>query len=81
MRVFVNNNMRTEADLADGALGEVVHVHWADGDRLPSLPQCVCSLYVPTMNSDPQYVSQDCITHNGVRIDLVDVIPIAPFEV
>lgn len=77
-RVFVNNNVRIEAGLANGALGEVVHVYSMDGDGPPSLPQCV---FVKLLNyRGPQCFRQDHIIHNGVCIYLVDVNSIAPLE-
>ncbi|CAN0170751.1 unnamed protein product [Scytosiphon promiscuus] len=78
-RVFINNNIWTSAGLANGSVGEVVHMQWADGAAPPSLPEVV---WVKVENyRGPQYFTAPLQReHEGVTIDLNNVVPIAPID-
>ena len=79
-RVFVNNNVWVSAGLANGAVGEVVHMQWAEGAGPPSLPEAV---WVRLENyRGPQYFEPTLIRPflDG-EVDLTNVVPVAPIEV
>lgn len=76
--MFVNNNIWTAAGLANGAVGTIVHMHWAEGRLPPALPDAV---FVRMENyGGPQYFGETSVVLGGVDVDLTNVVPIPPFE-
>ncbi|CAB1111050.1 unnamed protein product [Ectocarpus sp. CCAP 1310/34] len=79
-RVFVHNIVWVSAGLANGAVGEVVHMQWAEGQTPPQLPEVV---WVRVENyRGPQYFEQPLRRDwaDG-EIDLTNLCPIAPMDV
>ncbi|CAM9738741.1 unnamed protein product, partial [Laminaria digitata] len=74
-RVFVNNNVWTGAGIANGAVGQVVHMQWGGDRRPPLLPDVV---FVRMENyRGPQYFEEPL--QRG-ELNLRNVIPIAPTD-
>eukprot|EP00752_Nemacystus_decipiens_P005573 g5042.t1 len=79
-RVFVDNNVRVSASLANGAIGEVVHLQWAEDAGPPSLPEVV---WVQLEN----YRGPQCLEPPLMRpfrdgeVDLTNVVPVTPIDV
>ena len=95
-RVFINSNVWTSAGLANGAVGEIMHISWELDDGLPGRrpPNVPVVLYVKLKGyRGPQYfgemrrttsdgdeVSDRVRSINGEEVDLTDVVPLAPIE-
>ncbi|CAN0290231.1 unnamed protein product, partial [Scytosiphon promiscuus] len=78
-RVFVNNNVWVSAGLANGAIGEVVHMQWGEDARPPRLPEVV---WVRVDNyRGPQYFEAPLLRpFGGGEVDLTNVVPVAPID-
>ena len=78
-RVFINSNVWTAAGLANGAVGEIVHMQWEPQPgigRPPALPSVV---YVRVHHfRGRQFFTETSADVNGETIDLLNVVPIVP---
>ena len=78
-RVFINSNVWTAAGLANGAVGEIVHMQWEHQPgmgRPPALPSVV---YVRVHHfRGRQFFTETSADVNGETIDLLNVVPMPP---
>eukprot|EP00752_Nemacystus_decipiens_P018636 g16710.t1 len=78
-RVFVGNNVWVSAGLANGTIGEVVHLQWVEDAGPPSLPEVV---WVRLENyRGPQYLEPPLMRpFRDGEVDLTNVVPVAPID-